>query len=42
MDKEATKHIKENKRKNRQEKKVKKTFIVLIATEKLVKRIFVK
>jgi hypothetical protein len=35
MDEEVAKQIKENIRKEKQEKKVKKTFIVLIVTKRL-------
>jgi hypothetical protein len=42
MDREATKHIKESRRKERQKKQAKKTLTVLTTTERLVERKLVK
>ncbi len=42
MDREVSKQIQEIKRKEKQEKQAKKTFIVLIAVEKLVEKELVK
>jgi hypothetical protein len=38
MDKEVAEHIRKSRRKERQEKQVKKTLTMLIAVEKLVKK----
>ncbi len=42
MDREATNHIRESKREEKQEKQAKKTLIVLTTTKRLTKRKLVK